>query len=582
MSNIDFAVIAAYLSLMVGVGFVFKSFNKDISDYFRNGCRGTWWLVGMSAFMNSFSAWTFTGAAGVAFESGWSVAIIFIANSVGFFFNFLCFAPWFRQLRATTAPEIISKRFGSATQQFYAWAAVPIGVLYSSLHLYGLAIFSSATFGFPVEAVIIVIGLVVLAYATSGGSWAVMATDFLQSLILLPITIVLAWLCLREIGGWGGFIKAIDQQGLDSEFAMINSTGEFAAAAFTWGWASALIVKNIITINSMQSAVRYFSAKDGREARKGALLATVLTLLGSFFWFIPPMTGRLLYADQINAIDISKPAESAYAITSLNLLPTGMIGLVVVAMLTATMSSMDTGLNRNAAVFIKDILPALRRRFRRAAATDSQMLLGHSRRISFILGLLIITLAFWFSQQEGLGIFEIMLNIGSYLAIPMAIPLLLGLLVRRVPYWSAFAGICLGVSASLAIVSLRKLTEIDLNFQQTLFTTASCSTFGFLLSSIAWRTTSEAYHQQVRDFFTEMFKPVDFEKEVGGGNDLRQLILIGTLAGIIGLLMLPLLIYSRSPSDQIATLFIAGSLVLIGLIMIFLGKRSVAAAKRTD
>ncbi|MDQ8194686.1 hypothetical protein QEH59_09630 [Coraliomargarita sp. SDUM461004] len=574
MNIIDLIVIVAYLALMVGVGFIFKSFNKDISDYFRGGCRGTWWLVGMSAFMNSFSAWTFTGAAGVAFQSGWSVAIIFIANSLGFFLNFICFAPWFRQLRATTAPEVIRKRFGPATQQFYAWATLPLGILYSSLHLYGLAIFSSAVFGFPVEAVIIIIGLVVLAYSTSGGSWAVMATDFLQSLILFPITVILACLCLRELGGWGEFLQAIHLEGLENKFSMINSYGEFAAAAFTWGWASAIIFKNIITANTMQNAVRYFSAKDGWEARKAALLATVLTLFGSFFWFIPPMTGRLLYADQINAVDISKPAEAAYAITSLNLLPTGMIGLVVVAMLTATMSSMDSGLNRNAAIFIKDILPALRRRFRKAQINDNRLLLGQSQRISLIFGLIIITLAFWFSQQSGVGIFEIMLNIGSYLAIPMAIPLLLGLLMKRVPSWAALAGIGLGATSSISLVLIKSFTDIDLNFQQTLFTTTSCSATGFILSSLAWHTTSAAYHQQVKDFFNEMFKPVDFENEVGGANDLRQLILIGTLATTIGALILPLLIYSRNHTDQIATLTIAATLISTGLAMVYLGKKS--------
>lgn len=575
MNPIDLTVIVTYLLLMVSVGFVFRSFNKDISDYFRGGCRGTWWLVGMSAFMNSFSAWTFTGAAGVAYQSGWSVAIIFIGNSLGFFLNFACFAPWFRQLRATTAPEIIRRRFGPATQQFYAWSSLPIGILYASLHLYGLAIFSSAVFGLPVEGVIIVIGLVVLAYSTTGGSWAIMATDFLQSLILYPVTIVLAWLCLDKLGGWSGFIGEIQRQGLDSKFAMVNSPEEFAAAAFGWGWISAMLFKNIVTSNTMQNAVRYFSAKDGWEARKAALLATVLTLFGSLFWFIPPMTGRLLYADQIQSVAISKPAEAAYAVTSVNLLPSGMIGLVVVAMLTATMSSMDTGLNRNAAIFIKDILPALRRRLRKSELMEKKELLGKSQRVTVILGMTIITLAFWFSQQSGLGIFEIMLNIGSYLAIPMSIPLLLGLLLRRVPSWAALAGIALGGSSSVSIALLKSLGALDINFQQTLFTTASCSATGFLLSALAWRTASEAYKEQVRGFFDEMFRPVDFDSEVGGANDLRQLLLIGVLAMIIGGLMLPLLFYSRNFTDQIATVAVASCLIGIGLFMAILGKRSI-------
>lgn len=572
---IEFVVIVVYLALMVGVGVAFKRFSSNASDYFRNGCKGTWWLVGMSAFMASFSAWTFTGAAGVAFQSGWTVSLIFIANALGFLLNGVLFAPWFRQMRVTTPPEIIRKRFGPVTQQFYAWINVPLGLLVSSIHLYGLAIFSSATFGFPIEAVIIVIGLVVLFYATSGGSWAVMGTDFLQGLVLIPVTLVVAWFCLRQFGGMGGFLAEIKLQGLSEEFAIINKPGEFAAAAFTWGWASALIFKNIITYNTMQSAVRYFGVKDGREARKAAFLAMGLTLAGSFFWIIPPMTGRLLFAEQIQGMDIAKSAEAAYAVTSLNLLPHGLIGLVVVAMLTATMSSMDTGLNRNAAIIVKDIYPALRRRLGLPVREDGLRLLRLSRIVSIVMGILIISLAFSFSKQEGMGIFDLMLKFGSFLAIPMAVPLLMGLLFRRVPPWAAMSGVGLGFLASVCIALADSLYDIQLNFQQTVFTTSSCSFLGFILSSFAWGRASVAYRQQVGGFFEEMLRPVDFEREVGASNDLRQLAYIGAFAAIIGLWILLLLPFARNPLDGVAIAGISGFLIVIGGVMFWLGRRSV-------
>lgn len=572
---IEFVVIGVYLTLMLVVGWAFKNFNSNVSDYFRNGCRGTWWLVGMSAFMTSFSAWTFTGAAGVAFRSGWSVAIIFFANALGFLLNGLFFAPWFRQTRVTTPPELIRKRYGGRTQQFYAWINVPMGVVMSGIHLYGLAIFSSAIFGFPIELVIIALGFVVLFYSTSGGSWAVMATDFLQSLVLFPVTLIVAWLCLRQFGGLGGFLSEIDRQGLHEAFSVINKPTEFAAAAFSWGWASAMIFKNVIAYNTMQSALRYFGVKDGREARKAAFLAMALILGGAFFWFIPPMTGRLLFADQINAVNIARPAEAAYAMTAVNLLPNGLIGLVVVAMFTATMSSMDTGLNRNTAIIIKDIYPALRRKLGFGEVQEDHRLLTISRFVSVGLGVIVICLAYTFCRQDGVGIFELMLNFGSYLAIPMAMPLILGLFMRRVPSWSAMTGVCCGFIASVTIGMLLPMWDIKLSFQQTVFSTSASSTLGFLLSATAWRTASAEYRQQVAAFFEEMLRPVDFEKEVGGANDLRQLVYIGGFAALIGLLILLLLPFSRNADDVKAVFVISGVLVGIGLAMFFAGRRSV-------
>ena len=72
ISNIEYFVIVGYLALIITVGLVFKKFSSNTDDYFKGGSKGTWWLVGSSAFMSAFSAWTFTGAAGIAYEAGFT------------------------------------------------------------------------------------------------------------------------------------------------------------------------------------------------------------------------------------------------------------------------------------------------------------------------------------------------------------------------------------------------------------------------------------------------------------------------------------------------------------------------------
>jgi len=356
ISNIEYLVIAGYLLLTIAVGLFFKNFSSNTDDYFKGGSKGTWWLVGTSAFMGSFTAWTFTGAAGMAYEAGYSVMFLFLGSSLGYFMNFLFLAPWLRQMRVTTLPEAISLRFGEETRNFYALYEVPVRILYASMSLYSLGIFCSAVFNYNINYVIIGCGIVVLFYSATGGRWAVMATDFLQGLILLPLTVIIAWICLDKMGGISNLLNAIEAEGLTEEYSMINSA-ELFAGAYTWGWVSAIFVKQFLVYNSLNAAPRYFSVKDGQEARKAALLACVLLLLGSLIWFLPPITARLLFHDQVMAIDISKPAEASYAIASISLLPAGLIGMIVVAILTATMSSMDTGLNTNVAILIKDIYP---------------------------------------------------------------------------------------------------------------------------------------------------------------------------------------------------------------------------------
>ncbi|WP_309400786.1 sodium:solute symporter family transporter [Cerasicoccus maritimus] len=578
--TIDYITIVVYLLLMMGVGWAFKNFNKGISDYFKGGSRGTWWLVGMSMFMGTFSAWTFTGAAGVAYQAGWSASIIFLSTATGYLLNFICTGPWFRQIRVTTGPEVLRMRYGNGTQQYYAWISIVTGLLYAGLHLYGLSIFCSAVFGLPVEGVIIVIGIAVLFYATTGGSWAVMATDFLQSLILLPITILVAWLAYRAIGGFGELQAAVVAQGLSEDFKIVNSPGEFAAGAFTWGWVAAMFTKNVIAWNTLGSATRFFALKDGRDARKASLLCVVLMLMGAGIWFLPPMVARLLYSDQIEAIELGKSAEAAYAIVSMNLLPPGLMGLVVVAMFTATMSSMDTGLNRNAAIIVKDVYPAFCRLLSKTPRSDEELLKA-SRIVSLLLGIGIILLSLYYSKRAGAGVFEIMLSIGAYLSLPLSVPTLLGLFFKRVPGWAAVFSSLSAFCASVYLGISPQWGAPKVDFQVTVLIVLTVGTIAFFVSGFWWPKVSDAYRERVNAFFKNMYTPVDFEKEVGDANDSHQLRLIGKIAVIVAALVLLLIPFPETWADKVEVLFVSGFLFLVGGLMWLSGVRADRAKSKS-
>ncbi len=578
-SNIEYVVIGGYLIMLLCVGYALRKLSTDVSDYFRSGCKGTWYLVGSSAFMAAFSAWTFTGAAGVAYESGWSVTIIYAANAVGFFLNFLFLAPWFRQMRAITAPEIICKRFGVSTQQFYAGFSIVVALLHGALHLYGLALFTSAIFGFSVETIIVVIGFVVLFYSLTGGSWAVMATDFLQSLILIPLTILVCGLCLIELDGFSGLLQSIDAQGLSEDYRLFNQPGRFNAEQFTVLWAVAMALKNIIGNNTLTAAPRYFAVKDSGEARKAALLACVLMTLGIVVWIIPPMAARLLIPEHVDSIAIAKPAEASYALMSLHLLPNGLIGLMVVAIFAATMSSMDTGLNRNAAIITQDVYPALCKRLgKKASEGVGRLWIGRMFTLCFGAG--IIALALYFSGQDGKGIFEFMLDIGAMLGIPLAVPLLLCLFVRNVPPWAAIFAIVAALIPSALGYYSADLFGQKWSFQSQIFINIAVGSIAFMGTTLFWRKASEEYRQRVDAFFKQMHTPVDFEREVGAGNDDVQLRMLGRFGLAITVFIAALLLVPNSGQGRLAILAMVGFIGLVSGAMLRAGNKQRDAKKK--
>jgi len=200
-----------------------------------------------------------------------------------------------------------------------------------------------------------------------------------------------------------GKIDALDTSGM---LKIVDNTGR---TPYSWIWGLALITFVIFTYNSLGALVRFFACKDGKGAKKASLLAAILMLIGCFIWFIPPIVARLEFSQLVSAVQIEKPEEASYAIIALQLLPNGLSGLIVVAMFSATMSSLDTILNQTAAVMTQDIyMPFKLFLFRRKVQNKELFIVG--QLISFLTGIGIITAAVYFSGKEGTGVFEYMLS----------------------------------------------------------------------------------------------------------------------------------------------------------------------------
>ena len=105
---LNILIVGIYFVFLIVIGWIFRTFSSNTSDYFKGGGKMLWWMVGSTAFMTQFSAWSFTGAAGKAFS-----------NALGYFFNYLFFAAKSRQVRVVTPIEGIRLRFGKVNEQVF-------------------------------------------------------------------------------------------------------------------------------------------------------------------------------------------------------------------------------------------------------------------------------------------------------------------------------------------------------------------------------------------------------------------------------------------------------------------------------
>ena len=568
MTHYDHAVIAFYFLFMLLMGWLSSRFIKNSSDYFRGGGQMLWWLVGSGAFMTQFSAWTFTGAASKAYSEGWPIFVIFFANAVGFFLNAAYFAARARQMRVITAIQAVRIRFSKANEQVFTWLQIPLGTLYAGIWLNGLCVFLSAAFGFDLESTIIVTGLVVVAMTLLGGSWAAISGDFIQMLILMPVTVVAAFLALREVGGVPAFIERLPAGHLDLG-SMFNSPLMLL-------WVVAIMIKQFISTNNMLDASRYLCVKDGGHARRAALLAGVLFLVGPIVWFIPPMAASILHPDLAAVFPgLKNPSEGAFLAISMTTMPAGMIGLLLCGILAATMSSMDSGLNKNAGFFVKNFYhPVLR------PHAPERELVRVGKLTTGVLGMLVIFAGINFSRLEGLGLFDLMLRFGTLVAVPYTIPLVLSVIVKRTPAWSGWSTVivCLAVSlltthyldaAWLArtLDLAAPLTADEANYWAIgagLFANVIVGTAWFLGTMAFWKHAPADERQRIETFHDRMLVPVDFEREEGANSDYAQARLLGNLSLAYGGFILLLALIPNPLSGRLGFVFCGGVVALVG------------------
>lgn len=569
----DIFIVIVYFAFLMLIGWLFRKFTSSTSDYFRGGGKMLWWMVGSTAFMTQFSAWSFTGAAGKAFSDGFAVAIIFLGNAVGYLCNYLFFAAKARQMRVVTPIEGVRLRYGKVNEQVFTWATVPSSILSAGVWLNGLAIFVSAVTDVSMPTTIIVTGIIVVLLAVSGGSWAIIASDFLQMVIVMAVSFVAAVVAIVKSGG----VTPIFQKGLpDMPIAGHGVNYMFLFIA----WVVAVFAKQFFSTNNMIDSYRYICAKDTKNARKAALLACILMFVGPIIWFIPDWFVAANFPDTSTwGLDsLGKSIKDAtYFVFVRNELPIGMIGLMLSAMFAATMSSMDAALNRNAGIFVKNFYKVIINK-----DADEKRMMIVSKISTLVFGLLIVFSGLFLNTLQGTSLFNMMMMIGTLVAFPMLIPSLLGYFIKKTPDWSGWATILVGsaVSYFIAFVANAEMIQHVLGLAQPLTSREwgdlQSVTLGvvlhlaitlpfYLISQLFYKGHSAERQKEVDLFFHNISTEViaDHEDELQVDNHQRSM--LGKLMIAVGVGILLLVLLPNSLSGRIVFIGVSSIVLLVGI-----------------
>ncbi len=538
VNGIDYALIALYFVIIIYVGFYAAKRNKDTDQYFEGGGQIPWFLAGLSNWVSGFSAFMFVAAAGFTYQWGLGAAVLFTSATWAYLVGFLYFAKMWRRCRLSSPLQFLTRRFSPSTTYFYSLTAVIPAVVGIGQGLYILCIFVSTALGLnDVSATIgpftlsgfqiltVVTGFVMVLYTAVGGLWAAVLSDAVQGIIIGVMTLIILPVSYLHLGQGSGIMAGIERLFAEVPEGYFALNGPAANPWFMIGYAINMMLGYNVAWHLVQ---RYNSVPDERGARKMALLCCILSFFGPLMWILPVMAAKVIFPDMAALWpQFANPAEASFVSLALYLLPHGMIGFVVSAILSATLGQANDAFNWLAATITRDIVVPLRRHLTGKTLAERAQL-----RVAWVTMTIVGVLGVWvaFLIPRFGGAFQFALIYFSLTA-SFQMPVALGMIFRKTPWWSAIAASSAALVVAIILMVLRVWPEHD--FARNMIVEAVVATLVFAVSAKFFRA-DDPRHAGLVSLERDLHTPVETVEGQYGGAAMHVYGLIGGVCLILG------------------------------------------------
>uniref|UniRef100_A0AAY4CGZ6 Sodium/mannose cotransporter SLC5A10 n=1 Tax=Denticeps clupeoides TaxID=299321 RepID=A0AAY4CGZ6_9TELE len=463
----DIIVIGAYflLNLAVGIWSSCRVSRNTLSGYFLAGRDMAWWPIGASLFASSEGSGLFIGLAGTGAAGGIAVSG-FEWNSDSGCCMALLIIPLFSKI--VTMPEYLGRRFGGERIRMYLSALSLMLSVFTkiSTDLYSGALFVQVCLGWNLYLSTVLMLLVTALYTIAGGLAAVIYTDTLQTFVMIIGAVILTITAFNKIGGYTNleqaYLAAVPSKIIpnttchlprpDAMHLFRDAThGDLPWPGMTLGLT---ILATWYWCTDQVIVQRSLSAKNLSHAKGASIFASYLKMLPMVFIVLPGMISRALYPDSVGCVDPEECmrvcgaevgcSNIAFPKLVIELMPSGLRGLMIAVMMAALMSSLTSIFNSSSTLFTMDIWKKHRRR-----ASEKELLLV-GRIVTVILVVIsVIWIPILQSANSG-QLYVYIQSVTSYLAPPVSSIFVLAVFWKRTneagAFWGLMVGLVVGVT----------------------------------------------------------------------------------------------------------------------------------------
>ncbi|MBS1749317.1 MAG: sodium:solute symporter [Bacteroidetes bacterium] len=369
---IDLLVIIVYLLAMVLVGVYFARKNKNAAQFTTASGTIPGWALGLSMYATFLSSNTFLGVPGKAYGSNWNSLVFSLSMPFAALIAAKFFVPFYRKSGEVSAYTHLEHRFGPWARTYAMVCFILTQLARMGSIFFGIALTLQALTGVDMKTIMIVTGICIIAYTVLGGMEAVIWTEVVQGVIKTIGAFIVLYIILTEMKGGISEIYRIGSA--ENKFSLGSfSLTDFQSSTFWVVFLYGFFI-NLNNFGMDQNYVqRYHAARSSKEASRSIWLCVYWYLPMSILFFI---IGSSLYAyfsqhpellihikEQValeKGVDINslKPEDYGDKILPYFMVlkvPKGLVGLIIAAILSAAMSSISSGMNSSATVFLKDI-----------------------------------------------------------------------------------------------------------------------------------------------------------------------------------------------------------------------------------
>ncbi len=351
IGGLDLGVVIAYFALIIGFGAWAARHSRGLTDFLLGGQRFAWWLVAFSCVATVVGSYSFVKYSAAGFRFGISSSQTYLND---WFWMPLWMFGWLPLVyygRITSVPEYFGRRFGPLVRQVAMLLLLLYLLGYLGINFLTMGTALEAMVGWPLLASAAFAALICGIYTSHGGQTAVIFTDLLQGALLIIAGIGLFLAGVVAVGGLGAFWQGLGPDGRHA-LPAFNTPADFNFVGIFWqdGMAGGIAFYFI----NQGILLRFLSARSLAHARRAAVVVLlVLMPLAAVAVSGAGWIGRVMVAQ--GALPATTPAAGIFVTVADRILPAGLFGLVIAALVAALMSTADTLINAIATISVVDL-----------------------------------------------------------------------------------------------------------------------------------------------------------------------------------------------------------------------------------